>query len=112
MINDDLIAATARGYCEATYGTLTDHPFIAEGFRQGAKWAQKEFVNSLWRNAKEKPKEKGYIITKYFDLEEKEVKYELDFIQELVDWKEYTNLNCIMEWCYISDILPKKGGEE
>lgn len=62
MINDDLIAATARGYCEATYGTLTDHPFIAEGFRQGAKWAQKEFLKDLWHPAEEEPKEKDKML--------------------------------------------------
>lgn len=112
MIDEEKILKASKGYCDATYGTLSTDPFIAEGFRQGAQWAQKEFVKNLWHSSKEEPKEKDYIITKYFDADEKEEMYELDSIQGLVNWEEYSTLNCIIKWCYLSDILPKKGGEE
>ena len=71
---------------------------------------KEEFIKSLWHDAKEEPKNNGYIITEYFDPDEKEVKYELDFIiKGRVKWEEYTTLNCIMKWRYLSDILPKEG---
>ena len=39
MIDDKKIESAAQGYCDATYGTLNEHPLIAEAFEQGAKWA-------------------------------------------------------------------------
>lgn len=44
MITDKEINAAAQAYCDATYGTLKTEPFIAEGFRQGAKWAIKKVL--------------------------------------------------------------------
>lgn len=93
-------------------GELTNDKLMRGAFMCGAKWAQEEFLKSLWHSSKEEPKEKGYIITKYFDADEKEVMYELDSIQGLMNWEEYSTLNCIMEWCYLSDILPQKGGKD
>ena len=44
MLDDNKIKSAAQGYCDATYGTLDDHPLIAEAFRQGANWA----INELY----------------------------------------------------------------
>ena len=48
MIDDKKIKSAAQGYCDATYGTLDEHPLIAEAFKQGAKWAIDEFLKDLW----------------------------------------------------------------
>ena len=47
MIDDKKIKSAAQGYCDATYGTLDDHPLIAEAFRQGANWAIREMSKDL-----------------------------------------------------------------
>lgn len=47
MIDEKIIKSAAQGYCDATYGTLDDHPLIAEAFRQGANWAIKEMTENL-----------------------------------------------------------------
>ena len=52
MIDEKKIKEVARAYCDAIYGTLKEEPFIAESFRQGAIWAQKEFINSRWLDAR------------------------------------------------------------
>lgn len=48
MIDKDKIKSAAQGYCDATYGTLDDHPLIAEAFREGANWAINE-QRKKWR---------------------------------------------------------------
>ena len=47
MIDEKKIKSAAQGYCDATYGTLNTNPFIAEGFRKGAKWAINELSKDL-----------------------------------------------------------------
>ncbi len=47
MIDEKKIKSAAQGYCDATYGTLDDHPLIAEAFRQGANWAIREMSKDL-----------------------------------------------------------------
>ena len=68
MIDNNKIKSAAQGYCDATYGTLDDHPLIAEAFRKGAKCAINEFLKSLWHpNTEEPDKSKSDIITIGFD---------------------------------------------
>lgn len=82
-------------------------------FKEGAHWAIQEFLKGLWHDAKEEPKEKGYIITKWWVDSLNDTYYECDNIQDRVKWGEYTKGNHIMGWCYLSDILPtQKGGEK
>lgn len=52
MIDEKIIISAAQGYCDATYGTLDDHPLIAEAFRQGANWAIQEMTENLQRRNK------------------------------------------------------------
>lgn len=47
MIDEKKIKSAAQGYCDATYGTLDDHPLIAEAFRQGANLAIQEISKDL-----------------------------------------------------------------
>lgn len=112
MIDDTLIDAAVRAYCEATYGTLSDHPFIAEGFRQGAQWAQEEYVKTLWHSIKEKPCHKDYITTMCTDIVNLNITYKFDYIVLPIDWEKYCSYRGVILWCYLSDILPQKGGEK
>ena len=97
---------------EITDGTLVEDVLRRAAFVYGAHWAQKEFVKSLWHPAKEEPKEKGYIITKWWVDSLNDTYYECDNIQDRVKWKEYIKDHQIMEWCYLSDILPTEKGDE
>ena len=57
MIDDKKIEEAARYYCNNRYPASQDAPFIAEGFRHGAKWAINKFLKDLWHPANEIPKE-------------------------------------------------------
>ena len=56
MIDEKKIKSAAQGYCDATYGTLNTNPFIAEGFRKGAKWAINELSKDLVHPSSENAK--------------------------------------------------------
>ena len=59
MIDDKKIKSAAQGYCDATYGTLNEHPLIIEAFEQGVNWAIQQFL-----------KDYGILLMKYLKLEE------------------------------------------
>ena len=63
MINDKKIEEAARYYCNNRYPASQDAPFIAEGFRKGAKWAIHEFLENLWHPADEEPKKNRLVLT-------------------------------------------------
>ena len=56
MIDDKKIEEAARYYCNNRYPASQDGPFIAEGFRIGAKWCINEFIKDLWHAIDENPK--------------------------------------------------------
>ena len=110
MIDKNKIKSAAQGYCDATYGTLNEHPLIAEAFEQGAKWAINEFLKDLWHDKSEKPimSEHGMIIVELNDITA--CKYFL--------WRSTTtyetlcnNKGYIHRWLYLNDLLPKQKGE-
>ncbi len=89
---------------------------IKDDFVAGALWAQQEFVKSLWHDASEEPKEHTDIV--YID-DKGNVWSEYDYCAEKYDdsmrkgWQSFITLGIILiKWCYLSDILPKEGGEE
>ena len=80
-----------------------------EGFKEGAEWAQKKFVKSLWHDASEEPDDEKEII----------ISMNVGTIEEecvmLIYRKENPSTlfaNGCRKWCYLSDLLPKEGGEE
>lgn len=64
MIDDKKIKSVAQGYCDATYGTLNEHPLIAEAFKQGAKWTINEFLKDLWHPISENQRKNVYFYIK------------------------------------------------
>ena len=110
MIDDKKIEESARYYCNNRYHASHDSPFIAEGFRQGAKWAIHEFLKDLWHSIEEEPdKRKSDIITigsyNYISLHFKE-----SFIWKEESWRHSISRCIITKWAYLSDILPKQKG--
>lgn len=84
--------------------------FGAELFKDGAKWAINEFLKDLWHPAEEKPKNDTFIILK--PRNEKR-NYAVYWIYKNV-WKNLCAYfpKSKMEWLYINDLLPKKGGQQ
>ena len=110
MIDEKKIEEEARYYCNNRYPASQDAPFIAEGFRQGAKWAIHEFLKDLWHSIEEEPdKRKSDIITigsyNYISLHFKE-----SFIWKEESWRHSISRCQIIKWAYLSDILPKQKG--
>ena len=110
MIDKDKIKSAAQGYCDATYGTLDDHPLIAEAFRQGANWAINEFLKNLWHPAWKKPEDDRYILweekysgvksTMFYNATEYNTCYDEPWDSKVA------SLN-ITRWLYINDLLLK-----
>ena len=112
MIDDKKIEAAARRYSEVTDCDKQEALLIEEGFKEGAKWAINKFLKDLWHpNTEEPDKSKSDIITLGFD------NYAYLQFKESILWNEeswrHSISRCqIIKWAYLSDILPKEGGEQ
>lgn len=42
MINENKIKSAAQAYCDATYGTLDNHPLIADAFKLSSTYLETE----------------------------------------------------------------------
>ena len=105
MINDKKIEEAARNYCNNRYPASQDAPFIAEGFRKGARWAIHELLKDLWHPADEEPKKGRVFLYKTI--------FEGYGINQIIDgneWKYIIKYQRATQWLYIDDLLPKKGG--
>lgn len=119
MIDDREIEEAARYYCNNRYPASQDAPFIAEGFRHGAKWMQEEFLKKLWHPASEEPdKHRICLVRVVYHLnygmlpDEERIEqssfhdfgwYDYDFKYIGIDYD-------IVSYLYVDELLPKKGG--
>lgn len=112
MIDDKKIEEAARNYCNNRYPASQDAPFIAEGFRKGARWAINEFLKDLWHpNTEEPDKSKSDIITLGFD-NDAYLQFKESILWNKESWRHSISRCQIIKWAYLSDILPKEGGEQ
>lgn len=112
MIDDKKIEEAARNYCNNRYPALQDAPFIAEGFRKGARWAINEFLKNLWHPAEEESNHEAirtYILGKT-KVSESGVLPML--LRPNTNWKEFVVFHNVTHWLYVDDLLPKEGGEQ
>ena len=78
-------------------------PYIEQSFKDGAQWAQEEFVKSLWYAPVVEAEPRRYIIA----ISKKGMVYAFNFEYD-DDWRQ-TFRDCNIErFCYLDDILPKK----
>lgn len=85
--------------------------FGAELFKDGAKWAINEFLKNLWHpNTEEPDKSKGDIITLGFD-NDAYLQFKESVLWNEESWRHSISRCQIIKWAYLSDILPKEGGE-
>ena len=117
-MNLELIEAAATVYAKETWNHEEDQFMCIDGFKEGAKWAQKEFVNSLWHDASEEPEKfKPCLVYGVFTYEgEEPIEDYCTSVYTNYGWAEdyfprdYDGV--IERWCYLDDILPKEGGEK
>lgn len=83
-----------------------------DGFKAGAKWAINEFLKDLWHPNKEEPdKSKSDIITLGFD-NDAYLQFKESILWNEESWRHSISRCQIIKWAYLSDILPKEGGEQ
>ena len=120
MIDDKKIEEAARYYCNNRYPASQDAPFIAEGFRHGAKWAINELFKNLWHPASEEPDVRHKTIICLYD--DGDIRQDYDVYDEAIthdtflgigkfNWNDYAENEEIKKWCYATDLLPKEEGE-
>lgn len=108
MIDEKKIEEAARNYCNNRYPASQDAPFIAEGFRKGARWAINEFLKDLCHpNTEEPDKSKSDIITLGFD-NDAYLQFKESILWNKESWRHSISRCQITKWAYLSDILPKQ----
>lgn len=113
MITDKQIEEATRNYSNAL-DKQQILSFAWRDFKAGAHWAIEEFLKDLWHDASEKPKQHKMIVAitggkdslTNFDAEV----YNFPFSMSKGDWVDLVDQDGIVKWCYIDDLLPKKGG--
>ena len=106
MINDKKIEEAARYYCNNRYPASQDSPFIADGFRLGAKWAANELLQDLWHPASEEPDKNHFVLFKTAGNS-----FETEYIGKN-DWATIVRCFKVVKWFYVDDLIPKEGGEQ
>lgn len=111
MIDDKKIEEIARYYCYNRYPASQDAPFIAEGFRHGARWAVNELLKDLWHAIDENPKKYHKCLVEVVYHRPLNMTDEIDYVTSHLTnfgWDEnsfkrsdYT----IKRWIYIDDLL-------
>ena len=109
MIDEKKIEAAATSVAKETWNHEEEQFSFMDGFKAAVKWVQEEFVKSLWHDASEKPNLNTYCIGYYKDFSDCMVFYNPS---DSAEWDTYVQYSSLSKWCYVDDILPKKGGEE
>lgn len=118
MIDDKQISQAAALYAEETWNFDEESFSGIDGFKAGARWMQQRFVKSIWHDAEEEKPVKGkpciveVIYPRPCGLPDEVECVNSNFSQ--YGWAEYSfrfNTYNVTRWCYVSDILPQKGGE-
>lgn len=111
MIDDKKIEDAARYYCNNRYPASQDAPFIAEGFRHGAKWAINELLKNLWHPANKIPKKfNHYGFAALYILQYNHQIRMVLYDKDNMSWKNVISNS--EYWLYVDDLLPKQEGGE
>lgn len=110
MIDDKKIEEAARYYCNNRYPASQDAPFIAEGFRHGAKWGINEFIKDLWHPASEEPRKDVSIMVETHN-DKNMFYYAWNRWQDnfYPSWTDAVLCSRVSRWLYIDDLFPKEG---
>lgn len=110
MIDDKEIDIAARAVVLSKHINETAYFQLRsiEDFKDGAKWALKEFLKDLWHPAEEEPQEKDKLLM--VETGKKEHKY-VHFKRNqgclFGGWKQYAHMVDVTRWLYMDDLNPK-----
>lgn len=109
MIDDNKIAKAAFDLYQNSRLDFVDSNTV-EGFKEGAKWMQEEFLKDLWHDVEEMPKRAKAFI---FECGDYSMNYHVGMMFNPNDYKKNAEIWHMNRWCYLEDILPKdEGGEQ
>ena len=80
-----------------------------EGFKEGAKWMQEEFLKNLWHKTDEEPEGYDEWILLNYNVGNY---YSLAQVKEFKSWKGFIERAPIDKWLYIDDLFPKEGDKK
>lgn len=129
MIGDKKIEEAANEHIETEYarynsGEVEEEMICIDGkdsFKAGAKWAINEFLKDLWHPASEVPRNDYTDILVVCKEPQRPI---VLFLEDILDgtpddiasyndmWMHLCDVYRITKYCYIGDLLPKKGGEK
>ena len=129
VFDDKKIEAAANKHIETEYarynsGEVEEEMICLRGkdsFKAGANWMQEEFLKDLWHPASEMPDKNRTCLVRvvyhpnhgmFQDEERIEQSSFHDFGWYDYDFKYIGTNYDIISWLYISDLLPKEGGEQ
>lgn len=112
MIDEQTITREAYKYGNGWTNIIARSSSV-DGFQNGARWAQKEVINSLWHDAAEEPDASldAWIVMqtgKDFIEVHKYGGFNADGGQT---WQQQAEKGFVIRWAYLSDLMPK-GGEQ
>lgn len=102
MIDEKTIKEAMSSYAKGTWNHDEERFAAMDGFKEGAKWMQDKFIESLWHSPEMCPENNREIIL----ISEKGLVHCWNLNNRRYwagDVKDYN----IERWCYIDDILPK-----
>lgn len=108
MIDNKKIEEAAKQHSEESYISGYFQACYKDAFIEGAKWMQEEFLKNLWHPASEEPEKFRKILYTGGSIDT------TDTTMLIINnsWNTKVYLLKIKKWCYIDDLLPKKGDEQ
>lgn len=109
------ISNTEKGRVREGYviSALADHENgFREGYIKGVKWALHEFLKDLWHPIEEKPERNTPYLAQLLPASPFETSIHFETFSDSELWKRYLKNKSIIRWCYIDNLLPKKGGKQ
>ena len=103
------IEKAAGEYSGSVFG-FKDNPVVMnkhKAFMDGAEWR----INSVWHNVYERPDSGRMFLYIGKSLEDRETKFDTDYLYPNENWEDFVFGEAMEEWAYIDDLLPERKEE-
>lgn len=95
------ICKAAQNYDDGlVYSSVKEQCDVIKAFKAGAEYR----INSVWHNADEVPKEKGYILMEVNGSLPIFVTWNINVIP--TNWDKIVKENNVVKWAYVKDLIP------
>lgn len=112
MTREEKLQQAADNFSEAhKYEENLDFLSLRMAFEEGVAWADRNpDFSSLWHDASEEPKGTYIVLCDGLDNRQWVVDY-LHIDMSYANWQDYADAISVIRWAYITDLLPKGGGQ-